>query len=241
VDMMRHKTPTFARKIRSQKSGLRSILKRRGESAQVVVGTNTSDSDHDDDDVVVTEIPPSPTTPHRLSVTRGVVSNLFTKPKQNGSLAQRVRKNREVIEKVGMKRHAQGIEDSFVLSTEARRTSILANQARARRNLQKRIAKKKLISTDGEIVNHPMQIVDEQGEEDELSVEGGRNLEGKSPNPMTMNKLSSFEAFKEKKEIVKNFTAHQTLREQAREAQRREAKAALEVRKHNRKKKQSVV
>ena len=27
-----------------------------------------SDSDHDDDDVVVTEIPPSPTTPQRLSV-----------------------------------------------------------------------------------------------------------------------------------------------------------------------------
>jgi hypothetical protein len=168
---------------------------------------------------------------------------LFTKPKQNGSLAQRVRKNREVIEKVGMKRHAQGIEDSFVLSTEARRTSILANQARARRNLQKRIAKKKLISTDGEIVNHPMQIVDEQGEEDELSVEGGRNSEGKSPNPnpKSMNKLSSFEVFNEKKEIVKNYTAHQTLREQAREAQRRDAKAALEARKTNRKKKQSVV
>jgi hypothetical protein len=203
----------------------------------LVVHTNTSDSDHDDDNVVVTEIPPSPITPHRLSVTRGVVSNLFTKPKQNGSLAQRVRKNREVIEKVGMKRHAQGIEDSFVLNTRARRTSILANQERARRNLQKRIEQKKIISSDGD----PMQTVDDQGKEDELSVEGGRNLEGKSPNPMTMNKLSSFEAFKEKKEIVKNFTAHQTLREQAREAQRREAKAALEVRKHNRKKKQSVV
>jgi hypothetical protein len=50
------------------------------------------------------------------------------------------------------------------------------------------------------------------------------------PKKINFNRLSSFEVFNEKKTMVKNYTAHQELRKQSLETQRKEAKAFLHAR-----------
>jgi len=228
----------------------------------VIHESESSDSDHED--VVVKGVIGSPTSaaerrmsvaqrrmsvsPRRMSVARRAVSDVFTKPKHRGTLAKHVHDKRDVIQKVGLKRRAQGIEDKFVLSTEARRASILANQARARSKLQKRIEQRKSTTANNETkiassdVNTkedaliPLQTVSEL-DEDDTFLEEAVVVNKTTQSPRPIKKLSSFEVFNEKKEMMKNYAAHQTLHDQSRETQRQGAKAALQAR-INRKKKQ---
>jgi hypothetical protein len=263
-DLLQEKTPRLVRKIRSHKPDLHHILQRRREvpgmksqlkrdlalgvdlsdcsddsypdkvgggmfslstdSGRGSVGDSSCDSEIDTDNfsestVILIEVPSSPT--HRIAVKQRIVSELFTKPKQNNLLLQRIQKNHDGIQKVGLKRRAQGIEDSFVLNTRARRTSTLANRARAHSKLQKRIEQRKTTTT-----NMKDGGVKKDGRVDIESMKLGNN-----------DRSSSFKLFEEKKAMVKNYTAHQSLREHSLEAQRLEAKAALKARVGRRKKK----
>ena len=83
------------------------------------------DNERDDDDVTGNE--------------NNNGSFVLTTLQKRGSFSQMIRHNRDGIQRMGLKKRAQGIEDSFVLNTQARRSSILANQGRARTKLQKRI------------------------------------------------------------------------------------------------------
>jgi hypothetical protein len=257
-DIMQEKTPTIVRKIRSHKPDLRRILRERkaapdcsydsypdegvgddmyclssdsdGEdnaSYSENVSSESKDNENSESDgsgANLTETATSAASAaHLTAAKRRVVSDLFTNPKQNdNSLSQRIRKNREGIQKVGLKRRVQGIEDSFVLNTGARRSSAIANQARARTKLQKRIDQRKSI----------IKSTDEGGggvkNDDQVDAPGISRDSIKFIN--NVDRPSSFKAFKEKKTILKNYTAHQSLREHSLEAQRQEAKAALKLR-----------
>lgn len=118
------------------------------------------------------------------------------------------------------------MEDSYVLNTRARRSSILANQARAHTKLQRRIEQRKCITT---------ACTDAAGGEERTAP---HSPSGPQPSPgrRIIDGMSSFEIFNEKKGMVKNYTAHQSLREHSLEIQRQEAKASLKLRVSEKKK-----
>ena len=177
--------------------------------------SENSDGTSDGGEVSVREVTSysSPTqTPRSIAVKERVV-NMLNQPKQ-GNLAQLVRSNRDGIENIGLKRRVTGIEESFVLSTQARRTSTLANQTRARSKLQKRIERRKVLTlntdADGDGFQHESVPMKEEV--------------GTSSRP------SSAEIFEEKKKRLTHYSAHQSLRNHALNTQRQEAKAALLLR-----------
>jgi hypothetical protein len=175
----------------------------------------------------------------RTAAKERIVTAMFTKPKQGFKLSQRIRQKRDIIQQVSLKRRAQGIEDTFVLSTEARRASIFAHQARAHRKLQKRIAQRNTVaipSITGEDTSPPLVALKERDEESSVGEDSGGSAK-RTSTPRNLNKLSSFEVFNEKKEMVKNYTAHQSLRNQTLETQRLKAKEALMARRSGRAKK----
>ena len=145
---------------------------------------------------------------HRAAAKERNVADLFTQPKQYTSLFQRIRRNRIGIQALGMKRRAQGIEESFVLSTGARRSSDQANQARARAKLQKRIELRKAANA-----------LTDEGQREVVN----KNLLSGFDSMKRKNKIQpslSFEAFEEKKAMVTNYSAYQSLREHYLETQR---------------------
>jgi hypothetical protein len=154
------------------------------------------------------------TAAERLATTERTATTLFSKPKYLSNLAVTVHKHSEEIKKISMKRRAQGIADSFVLSSEARRASIIASQTRAHTKLQKRIELKKSAICD--------EAADSDNTADQAIVVHPRP--GFSHTP-------SFRIFSQKKEIVKTYTAHQSLRRRTLEIKRQEAKASLQARK----------
>jgi hypothetical protein len=164
----------------------------------------------------------------RVIIQKRVVSRLFTKPKllasepkvnaeskQISALLQRIRRNHDAIKQLALKKKVQNIEDAFVLNTQAHRFSNAANQARAHDKLQRRIKDKN--KQKGTLQINIDRIDEEKDEEHDK----GQAKE--------MKKLSSFEIFKEKKNVKKSYTAHQTLRNLTLEAKKREAKEALKL------------
>jgi hypothetical protein len=168
-----------------------------------------------DEDILVTTIS-SPS--NRVEMTNRVVSNLFSKPKPPVNLADRIRGKRDVIKTVGLKKQAQSIEDSFVVSTQARRASILAHHARAQSKLQKRIAMRK----------SRIALQDNTNDLERNGIIGDDHNASNSRGQL--QKLSSFEIFTAKKDMMKNFTAHDDLRKHAIEKERLAAKASLQER-----------
>jgi hypothetical protein len=173
-----------------------------------------------DEDILVTTIS-SPS--NRVEMTNRVVSNLFSKPKPPVNLADRIRGKRDVIKTVGLKKQAQSIEDSFVVSTQARRASILAHHARAQSKLQKRIAMRK----------SRIALQDNTNDLERNGIIGDDHNASNSRGQL--QKLSSFEVFTAKKDMMKNFTAHDDLRKHAIEKERLAAKASLQERVRKRK------
>jgi hypothetical protein len=143
------------------------------------------------------------------SIQRHVIDKIFTKPMSVKPLAQRIRKKRDMISKLSLKRHAQSIEDAFIYSTGARRASTLIHRERAHTKLQKRIENKKTVTSPEEQVRSDLISIEENG------------------NNRIIGKLSSFELFDEKKNILKKFAAHDTLYQRSRLGQQQEAKASL--------------
>jgi hypothetical protein len=186
--------------------------------------------------------PPSPV--HLTSNQEKFYLDLFTKPKQNTSLAQRIRFRRGDIEKIGLNKRVQGIGDSFVLHSEARRSSLLANRARSHTKMQKRIEQRKTITM--------RPVSDADGNDDDDDVHSGHDTGEKAlpsestvaqdvknelnmtvekrPNHGTLEKLSSFELFNEKKAMMKKYTSHQSLRQHSLDAKRKESKNLLAMR-----------
>jgi hypothetical protein len=153
-------------------------------------------------------------------------------PQRRVSLATRIRRNREAIRRIALKKKAQDIEDSFVLNVERRRSSSMAHQNRAHEKLHKRIAKK-VASKDQ---------IDDSTVEGKFEMEGmpirrlrSRDESGYEGNnrPGPINKLSSFEIFTEKAALVSNYTAHQALLNHSLESQRRDSKVALDKKRAN--------
>jgi hypothetical protein len=164
------------------------------------------------------------------------VESSLTAPPKRESLAVRIRRNREAIHKLGLKKQAKEIEDTYVLNFERRRSSIMAHQARADAMLQKRIAEKNaskvLINVDdggsgAKMV--PIRRLRSRGAGVQSSHRGGDTMNsGDGGGPRPINKLSSFEVFTEKKAMVSKYNAHQALRKHSLETQRRDSKALLE-------------
>ena len=241
VDVTQVETPSIARKIRSHQRDLRVMLQQRTAARRMkrrLMEEGVEVSDDSDDDygherkgdsmfslssdsndeqdvvdsnsnsdsdiavpVITTSVSARPRTLKENMVSAD--SSIFAKPKRNNSLSQRIRRNRDGIQKAGLKKRVQSIEDSFVLNTEARRTSTLANRARAHTNLHKRIQQRNATAATMSPMKH-----------DNCTIQ---------PSP-------SIDYFKEKKAMMKNYTAYQSLREHSLETQRQEAKAALQLR-----------
>ena len=136
----------------------------------------------------------------------------------------------------------------------------MAHQSRAQAKLLKRRLKQKTNSTENETLSNIAEDTDVEEEKESKqasfssqlsragsSLEDGRNIVGGATQTSNLasqsttssrvfaglKKLSSFEVFVEKKERIKNYTAHQALRDRALEAQRQEAKVALEIKKNS--------
>jgi hypothetical protein len=192
---------------------------------------DSSSSSDTDDSLTLNEIACAK---HRIAVKEDIVSDLFIKPKRNGSLLQRIQKNRDGIQKIGLKRRVQGIEESFVLNTQAHRSSILANQSRAHTKLQKRIKQRKIITASTDEVGDGVKEEQSQASSDRVTTDQQTAVgEGSS---RSLQKLTSFEVFKEKKAMVIHYTAHQSLRRHSLETQRLQAKASLKLRVSGKKK-----
>ena len=229
--------------VRSHKPAFKRILRKRAAARDLkkrleidgVVLSDSSDSYPDDclsQDGMFdfdslsgeSDLSDSDSDSDRVAAKERIVSDLFTRSKQS-SLARRIRDNRDGIKDIGLKRRAKGIEESFVLSTTARRSSILANQARAHTKLQKRIKQRRSVAPapgvgEGDRDGKGESVVSPQ---DQSGDKGSESRKG-------FQRLTSDELFNEKKNMVKNYTAHQSLREHALGTQRKEAKAALEMR-----------
>ena len=228
--------PAVASKIRAHGGALKRIAaKRRVEKElRLECSVSTSDSDQDDmfslssDNGSYDEISEGSeitmnseddgtqmTASQRTSLKRRIVSDVFGASKDRKSLVQRIRKNRDGIRKVGLRRRAQGIEDAFVVNTRARRVSAIANRNRAQAHLRKRIEQRKAAGT----------------KEDDLST-----AQPVVSSSRKRSRRRSYEMFTEKKRMVKKLAAHNTLLEHSLETKRQEAKEALKARLTNKKK-----
>jgi hypothetical protein len=112
------------------RSGGDASDKNKSESEHAV-DNSTSDGSSKHSESTVQDEPAETSSPsltgHDLAVAQRIVSDIFTKPKQSGALAQRIRNNREAIKKLSDKIRAKGIEESFVVSTRARRLTKLVH------------------------------------------------------------------------------------------------------------------
>jgi hypothetical protein len=237
---------------------LNKIL-RRCESARLQGVDNCSDDGNSSDDSYANDEALTIDATRRTFLAKKVVE-AFSKPLRRDTLASRIRRNREAIRLIGLKQQARGIEDSFVLNFEKRRSSLMAHQSRAQAKLLKRRLKQKTNSTENETLSNIAEDTDVEEEKESKqasfssqlsragsSMEDGGNIVGGATQTSNLasqsttssrvfaglKKLSSFEVFVEKKERIKNYTAHQALRDRALEAQRQEAKVALEIKKNS--------
>jgi len=252
VRLMQSKAPAAARIIRSHRNTIHRISKRRKEAPvmkdqlkdelglKVDLGdcsddsyvdndvrddvslSSNSDNDDSNDSDSESDNGVEGTPSSRVAVSKRVVSKLFSKPKGAAKLSDRIRSNRDNIMKVGLKRRAQGIEDAFVMNTQARRASVIANQARAHTKLQKRIEQRKFKIMDN--------VIESDNDSMSLSLVDSIGEDKRSGQRGPLQKLSSFELFNAKKAMVTNYAGHDELRKRTLEKERAEAKAALQAR-----------
>ena len=222
VDAMQRKTPLFASKIRNRKSSLHRIMKRRTKVREAqadlrknfALDVDMSDCSEDSypvDDADVDMYSLSSDSEDNISEESEsddtLLQDVEHPPPVRGILASAVWKHQRSIAKIRLKNRAKAIEDDFVLNSRARRLSIVASQARAHSKLRKRIEQRKA----------------------ELSSESSRPAKAAKSRLFSSNRQSSNKIFNEKKDMVKRYTAHQTLLEHTLATQRMEAKAALQL------------
>jgi hypothetical protein len=195
--------------VSSSRHAEEELEKTRKQDSNLSCGSDDSYS-NDDEDTIIHSV--------RKSTLSRDTGSTFTRPLSTQSLASRVRRNREAIHQQFLKKQAQNVKEAFVLSSEKRRSSIMAHQARAQSKLKKRRNKE----IDSTSLDENMTTTKPKKHEGD-DVPTNRQLDDR--------RLGSFEEFMETKERIKNYSAHQAMRALALETQQRESKLYLEKKK----------
>ena len=222
VGAMQRKTPLLASKIRNHKSSLHRIMERRTKVREAQadlrkkldLDVDMSDCSEnsfpvEDADIGMYALSSDSEDDNSKVCERDETSqqNMEHKPPAKGNLANIIRKHQGLITKIRLRKQAQAIEDDFVLNSRARRLSNVANQARAHSKLCKRIEQRKA-----------EPITQSRKSDNDASI-----------RQLSTNRQSSIKTFNEKKEMVKRYSAHQTLLEHTLATQRMEAKETLQL------------